>query len=226
MQDDNEKYTQIPVFGYRKLLEENPDLQKSFVTQDPKVEIKKAKRLKLITIGTAIIIGMNGIAAAIRGLAKNVKEMKTDLSRAHEYSSEVIMPQVLEITDCKSKDDETKYAFDNSKEEYNTVVKTLSEALNISPYTASYMLFEYCDYDEELFQNLGYKSAEAWAKDNDFIPSDSWDGTCVTCFQNMNEANFVEAVDNYKEAAEELNTDNIYDVKTYLDLNKESRTGR
>lgn len=226
MQDDNEKYTQIPVFGYRKLLEENPDLQKSFVTQDPKVEIKKAKRLKLITIGTAIIIGMNGIAAAIRGLAKNVKEMKTDLSRAHEYSSEVIMPQVLEITDCKSKDDETKYAFDNSKEEYNTVVKTLSEALNISPYTASYMLFEYCDYDEELFQNLGYKSAEAWAKDNDFIPSDSWDGTCVTCFQNMNEANFVEAVDNYKEAAEELNTNNIYDVKTYLDLNKESRTGR
>lgn len=226
MQDDNEKYTQIPVFGYRKLLEENPDLQKSFVTQDPKVEIKKAKRLKLITIGTAIIIGMNGIAAAIRGLAKNVKEMKTDLSRAHEYSSEVIMPQVLEITDCKSKDDETKYAFDNSKEEYNTVVKTLSEALNISPYTASYMLFEYCDYDEELFQNLGYKSAEAWAKDNDFIPSDSWDGTCVTCFQNMNEANFVEAIDNYKEAAEELNTNNIYDVKTYLDLNKESRTGR
>ena len=224
-ENDNDKRFQLPHFTYKDLVDENPNLEKSFINQEAKKKKIKASRTKVAALGLAAVIGIGGLAEIGKKIGNKIFERSHRIEDAHEYADETIMPQILEITDCKAKDGEEGYAFDNSKDEYKVVTSALSEALNISSDTASYILFEYCDYNDELFNNLGYTDASDWAKKHDYIVKDSWDASSLDVFKNMNEEAFLDAISSYKKASDELNTDNIYDVKTYLDLNKNEDRG-
>lgn len=217
---NDEKYSQMPKFAYRDILSENPNMLKSATKQDIKIKKSKANRIKMAAIGTSIVIGVSSLISSVGSVLSKYKERSEKLSDAHIYTDTVIIPQIMQYNENAKVDEDGKYLLSSaSKEEFYELTHELSDLLGISQNTASYAIFEYCDYDEALFKNLGYADAETWARKHDYAPHDELDSTCLTVFQNMNEVSFVEAVDEFKEASLELNSDNIYEVKTYMDFN-------